>query len=178
MIADLYTDRLILRMFAESDLDAYAAMCADAEVMRYLGDGQPMSRADSWRSMALVIGHWQLRGYGLWAVEERQGGELIGRIGCWNPDGWPGFEVGWVLRRQSWGQGFAMEAAQASMRFAFEQLNQPHVISLIRPGNERSIRVAERLGEKLEGRTDVKGHEALIYGISRADWTRDRRTTT
>jgi RimJ/RimL family protein N-acetyltransferase len=174
---DLHTDRLILRMFEDSDLDAYAAMCADAEVMRYLGDGRPMSRSDAWRNMALIVGHWQLRGYGMWAVEERLSGELIGRIGCWNPEGWPGFEVGWVLRRQSWGQGFATEGARAALQFAFDELNQPHVISLIRPGNERSIRIAERLREKLQGRTAVQGQEALIYGISRADWIQDARTT-
>jgi RimJ/RimL family protein N-acetyltransferase len=165
-------------MFEESDLDAYAAMCADADVMRYLGDGQPMSRAEAWRNMALLLGHWQLRGYGLWAVQERRSGELIGRIGCWNPEGWPGFEVGWMLRRQSWGLGFATEGARAAMKFAFEQLDQSHVISIVRPGNDRSICVAERLGEKLQGRSELQGHEALIYGISRADWTRDRRTRT
>jgi RimJ/RimL family protein N-acetyltransferase len=67
----LESKRLLLRMFRESDLDAYAEMCGDPEVMRFLGDGQPMPRALAWRSMALVVGHWHLRGFGLWAVEER-----------------------------------------------------------------------------------------------------------
>jgi RimJ/RimL family protein N-acetyltransferase len=166
----LVTERLILRMFRESDFDVYAAMCADPEVMRYLGDGKPLSGSDAWRSMAFIIGHWQLRGYGLWAVEERTSGELIGRIGCYYPVGWPGFEVGWTLRPQWWGQGYATEGALAAMRFAFEELGQRHVISLIRPGNERSIHVAERLGETLEGRTEINGHEALVYGIGRERW--------
>jgi RimJ/RimL family protein N-acetyltransferase len=122
--------------------------------------------------MAFIIGHWQLRGYGLWAAEERNSGQLIGRIGCYYPDGWPGFEIGWALRRESWGYGFAAEGARAALRFAFEELGQQHVISLIRPANERSIRVAERLGESLKGCTEVNGFEALVYGISREEWKR------
>ena len=73
---------LSFRMFRESDLDAYAAMCGDPDVMRYLGGGYPLSRDESWRNMALVLGHWQLRGFGLWAVEERATGLLAGRVGC------------------------------------------------------------------------------------------------
>jgi RimJ/RimL family protein N-acetyltransferase len=164
------TDRLLLRMLRQSDHDAYAAMCADPEVTRYLGDGQPMSRSEAWRQMAVLLGHWQLRGYGLWAVEERQSGEFIGRVGIWHPDGWPGLEVGWTLRREFWGNGYATEGARAALRYAFDELDQPRVISLIRPSNEASVRVAERLGEQLEGRTEVMGHEALVYGISRDDW--------
>ena len=95
----LQTERLDLRMFREADFDAYADICTDAEVARYLGDGKPLSRIDAWRSLAAILGHWQLRGYGLWAVEERATGVLIGRIGCYFPSGWPGFEVGWALRR-------------------------------------------------------------------------------
>src|SRR5687767_1250386 len=88
----LETDRLILRMLRASDFDAYAEMHADPAVMRYIGDGQPLARPMAWRSLATMIGHWSLRGYGLWAVEERSSGKLVGRIGFWNPEGWPGFE--------------------------------------------------------------------------------------
>jgi RimJ/RimL family protein N-acetyltransferase len=162
-------------MFCEADFDAYAEMCADPEVMRYLGDGKPLSRIDAWRSLAAILGHWQLRGYGLWAAEERASGALVGRIGFYNPGGWPGFEVGWTLRRESWGKGYATEGAREALRYAFEVLGQPRVISLIQPDNERSIRVAERLGESLEGRTEVNGQEALVYGISRERWQQQRQ---
>ncbi len=145
-------------------------MCADPQVMRYLGDGQPLSRADAWRHLAMVLGHWRLRGYGFWAVEEHSSGEMVGRVGCWNPEGWPGFEVGWTLRRAYWGRGYATEAARASISHAFTELDQPHVISMIDPQNTASIRVAERLGERLEGRTELKGREVLVYGIGREDW--------
>ena len=165
----LQTERLTLRMFRESDLDAYAEMCGDPEVMRHLGDGQPMSREDAWRHMAMVLGHWQLRGYGLWAVEERASGEMIGRIGCYNPEGWPELEVGWALRRRYWGRGYAIEAARASLRFAFTDLNREHVVSVIHPQNAASIRVAEKLGERFERTAQVRGFEVSIYGIWRKE---------
>lgn len=162
----LETDRLRLRMFRDDDLDAYAPIVADPEVMRYLGDGKPLDRAGAWRQMAQVLGHWTLRGYGLWAVEERATGALVGRIGLYNPEGWPGFELGWVLARPYWGKGYATEGARRALAHAFGELGRDHVISLIYPANAASIRVAERLGETLEGRTELYGREVLIYGIS------------
>jgi RimJ/RimL family protein N-acetyltransferase len=163
----LGTSRLNLRMFRESDLDAYASMCADPDVMRYLGDGYPLSRADAWRNMAMVLGHWQLRGFGLWAVEERATGLLAGRVGCWQPEGWPGMEVGWALRREFWGRGYATEAAIAVIADAFARLSQSHLISLIDPQNGNSIAVAVRLGMNLQYRTEIMGRPALVYRIDR-----------
>lgn len=163
----LETPRLLLRQFEESDLDQYAEMCADEEVMRYIGEGRPLTRAEAWRNMAGILGHWQLRGYGLWAIEEKESGLLVGRAGFFNPEGWPGFEIGWLLGRPHWGKGFAIEAARAALDFSFSTLDKNRVISLIRPGNERSIRVAERLGEKYETTVDVFGLEALLYAINR-----------
>jgi RimJ/RimL family protein N-acetyltransferase len=169
-IPKIVTKRLILRGFEEDDLDAYAEMCGDSEVMCYIGTGQILSRSESWRNMAMMLGHWQLRGYGMWAVEERQSGEMIGRVGCWQPEGWIGLEVGWTIRRGFWGQGFATEAGKRTVAYAFEELQQTHVISLIRPENIASQRVAEKLGEKLQGTTELMGGEALIFGISREEW--------
>ena len=115
----------------------------------------------AWRNLATMVGHWTMRGYGLWAAEERASGTLAGRIGFWNPEGWPGFELGWTLRRAFWGKGYATEGARAALRFAFTQLKQPHVISLIHPENAASIRVAERLGERRVDSTEVLGKPAL-----------------
>jgi RimJ/RimL family protein N-acetyltransferase len=169
----LGTERLLLRAFRESDTDAYAEMLGDAEVMRFLG-GRPLPRAEAWRNMAMVIGHWELRGYGFWAVEERAGGEMVGRVGCWRPEGWPGLEVGWTLRRGFWGRGYATEAARVSLEYAFTKLNQTHVISLIAPDNAASIRVAERLGERPGGEWEVFGTKLIIYGIGREEWEKGR----
>lgn len=163
----LETERLLLRMWRESDFEAYARFCADPEVMRYLGEGRPLNRMEAWRHMASIVGHWHLRGYGIWAVEERETGNLVGRIGFFYPEGWPGFELGWVLGRDHWGKGYASEGARRALDYAFTQMNRDHVISLIHPDNVGSIRVAERLGEKVEGKTEVFGHEVLIYGIDR-----------
>jgi RimJ/RimL family protein N-acetyltransferase len=166
-IPTLTTDRLILRAFRDDDLEAYAEICADPEVMRYLGDGKPLSRAEAWRQMAFIVGHWQLKGFGLWALEEKESGALIGRAGLLHPEGWPGFELGWTLGRQWWGKGYATGAARAGLRYAFEELDRDHVISLIRPENHPSIRVAERLGERLEGEVELFGGRTLIYGMDR-----------
>lgn len=160
------TLRLRLRLFQESDLEAYADMCADAEVMRYIGDRKVMTRSEACRHMAMMLGHHQLRGYGLCAVAEKASNEMIGRVGIWQPEGWPGLEAAWTLRRQHRGKGYATEAARAAIDFAFRELGADHVISLIDPANSASIRVALRLGEQLEGTTTIYGKQTQVYGIS------------
>lgn len=159
----LDTPRLRLRPFAGSDWQAYAAMCADAEVMRHIGQGQVQTPDEAWRSMAFFIGHRSLHGYGMWALEHRDSGALIGRVGYLDPPGWPGFELGWLLARAHWGRGYAREAATVALRHAFEVLQRERVISLIRPANTRSIAVAEALGERLHSRVELLGAEALVY---------------
>ena len=169
-MVSLETDRLILRMFREDDAEAYARICADPEVMRYLGEGKTLSLPEAWRQMAFFVGHWHLLGYGQFALEEKSSGRLIGRVGFQNPKGRPAFELGWTLAREFWGKGYASEGARCALKYAFEELDRDHVISLINPDNKPSIKVAERLGEKIEGKTELFGHEVLIYGIDRADW--------
>ena len=162
----LETERLIMRMWRDADFEEYAELCADPEVMRFLG-GKVFDRTEAWRQMASMIGHWYLRGYGIWAVEEKESGRLAGRIGCINPEGWPGFEVGWTLKREFWGKGYATEAGRRALEYGFNELDKPHIISLIHPENRASIRVAERLGETLEGNARVFETDVLVYGIDR-----------
>ncbi|HET9251884.1 MAG TPA: GNAT family N-acetyltransferase [Candidatus Eisenbacteria bacterium] len=170
----LETKRLLLRSFTEGDLDAYAAMHADPEVMRYLNSGTPLSRGDAWRSMAVMVGHWTLRGFGMWAVEEKSTGAVVGRVGLYEPEGWPGQEVGWALARAHWGKGYAFEAAEASLDHAFHTLHWPRAISLIDPDNQRSIRLAERLGERFVREVELQGRATLLYGIERSAWRTPR----
>jgi RimJ/RimL family protein N-acetyltransferase len=167
----LETERLILRQWREDDFEDYAAICADPEVMRYLG-GKPFTRLEAWRHMAFLIGHWQLLGYGHWAVEEKATGRVIGRLGFLNPEGWPGFEIGWTLARDAWGKGYASEGARHALSHAFTEMGRRRVISLIHPENRASIKVAERMGEKPEGETEILGIPVLIYGISKETWER------
>jgi RimJ/RimL family protein N-acetyltransferase len=163
---ELETDRLKLRMWRESDLDDYAELSADPAVMQFLG-GKVFSRAETWRSMAFFIGHWEIRGYGHWAVEEKSTGRMIGRIGFLNPEGWPGFEIGWTLARHAWGKGYATEGGRRALAYAFNELDQRHVISLIHPQNTPSMKVAERLGETREGNARLNEIDVLVYGIDR-----------
>jgi RimJ/RimL family protein N-acetyltransferase len=162
----LQTERLILRGFERDDFEPFCNIVADPEVVRYLDSGAPISREDCWRGMALFIGHWHLRGYGWWAVEERETGDFLGRIGLYNPEGWPGIEVGWLLRRDMWGVGLATEGAGAAVDFAFDIVGATHVISLIDPRNARSIRVAEKVGEHYEEDLVFKDKALLAYGTS------------
>ena len=111
----------------------------------------------------------------MFAVVERGSGQLAGRIGPWQPEGWPDFEVGWSLRRNYWGRGYATEAVKACITYSFEKLGKPHLISVIHPDNHRSIRVAERVGERLEGTVTLPhapDKNFLQYGLRRGDWPR------
>lgn len=166
---ELRTRRLLLRPFRQDDLDAYAAMCADPEVMRHLSaTGEPLSREDAWRQMAMFSGHWQLRGYGMWAAAELGSSRFVGRIGLHYPEGFPDRELGWALARPFWGQGLATEAARAAAEHAFGVLGWDHLASFILPQNVRSIRVAERLGSRLTGSVAIRGLEHLVYRLERA----------
>ena len=157
------TQRLTLRPFAAADLDAYAAMCADAEVMRHIGRGGPVGRDAAWGQLALFLGHWPLCGHGMWAIERRADARLIGRAGYIAPEGWPGLELGWLLARDAWGQGYAAEACRAALDWGQEHAGIRRPISLIRPGNERSIALAMRLGACLEGEIDFMGQTAQLF---------------
>ena len=106
----------------------------------------------------------------MWAVEERGTGAFAGRVGLHYPEGWPDREVAWALARPFWGRGYALEAARATLEEAFGRLGLPRVISLIDPANTRSIRLAERLGERLDGETLVHGHRVAVYALPASVW--------
>ncbi|MGB0713327.1 MAG: GNAT family N-acetyltransferase, partial [Gammaproteobacteria bacterium] len=117
-IPTLESARLRLRPLVSEDLDAYATLCADEQVMRYVGECQPLDRAGAWRQLAMLMGHWSLRGFGMWAVERVHDGCFLGRAGLHYPEGWPGVEIGWVLGSEFWGQGYATEAGERVFEYA------------------------------------------------------------
>ena len=164
----LETPRLRLRPPESQDLDAFVEIHEDPEVLRYLTTiGQVSGRAAGWRVIATLLDHWQLRGYGQWTVVEKATNQIIGRVGPWYPEGWPGIELGWIIRRSHWNLGFATEAARAARDHAFSVIDTPNLISLIHPDNAASIRVAEKLGATL-GRRDASGGAAvLVYEFAR-----------
>lgn len=145
----LFTQRLILRLPEPQDFEAYAAFAADTETMTHLGGAT--QRAVAWRDFSLRAGAWMTRGFSMFSVIERDSGRWIGRIGPWQPDGWPGTEVGWAVAREAAGKGYAHEAAQAAIDYAVDVLGWTDVIHTIAPDNLRSIRLAERLGSTNRG---------------------------
>jgi RimJ/RimL family protein N-acetyltransferase len=162
------TERLILRQVdPDRDFEPWAKAMADENTVRYLGT-KPMNRAESWRSMAVVIGHWAIRGYGFFSLEHRETGEWVGRVGPWYPEGWPAPEVGWTISPDHLGRGYATEAALASLRYAFDTLGWKQVIHVIMEGNEASMAVARKIGSTLvreqQGVPGVTDQRVFIYG--------------
>lgn len=164
---ELETDRLRLRQFRAGDLDAYARITGDPQTMRYIARGEPLDRAQAWRSLGYVLAHWQIRGFGLWAAEEKASGALVGRIGLLRREGWRGVELAWLVARERWGEGLATEGARAALGHALTALGASRVISLIAPENAASIRVAEKLGLRCVETRQVEGRAASIYEIDR-----------
>jgi RimJ/RimL family protein N-acetyltransferase len=168
----LETERLVLRLPRLSDFDGFAAMMADEETARYIGGH--MERAAAWRKFLQMPGAWAVQGFGMFSLEEKASGEWIGQCGPWYPVGWPGTEVGWSLRREFTGKGYALEAATAAIDWAFGTLGWSEVIHSIQPPNAASIALAERLGSRYLGPgqlpppyTEV---EIGLWGQSREAW--------
>jgi RimJ/RimL family protein N-acetyltransferase len=142
------TERLTLRPFRDDDLDAYFAILDTPEVRASLHIPPDFDPTAAWFQMAWWQGMWTLRGWGQWAVELKSTGELIGRAGTnWpaRPD-WPGLEVGWTFDPAHWGQGYATEAGEASVRWAFATHDVDELVSCILSENTASQAVARRLG--------------------------------
>ncbi|MEL7474863.1 MAG: GNAT family N-acetyltransferase [Cyanobacteria bacterium J06555_12] len=169
-IPTIETERLRLRGWREEDLSAYAQLNSNQEFMKYIGAGIPLTREESWKSMACLTGHWHLKGYGLWVVELKDTSQFIGRVGLYNPEGWPTVEIGWGLSPEHWGQGFAIEAATAALHWAFSELEVSSLISIIHPENAASIKIARRLGESYDRNEVVGSIECSIYKISRQEY--------
>ncbi len=173
----LETPRLILRPTAREDLDGFAAMMADPEAARFIGGVSPRSQV--WRGVASMAGAWVLYGFAMFSVLEKATGQWVGRVGPWMPEGWPGPEVGWGLRREAWGKGYAVEAATASIDWAFDHLGWTEVIHSIAPENTASQKVAQRLGSRLIGPGKLpppyENVAMEIWGQSREEWRARRK---
>ena len=174
MALTLETERLILRPMTPEDVEPHIEMMLDPRVAEFLSpDGRPQSRELIWRAFATMLGHWRIRGFGMFSAFERDTGAWVGRVGPWMPDGWPGLECGWGLNPVHWGKGYAGEAAIATIKWIFEEKPElPRIISLIVPNNANSQKVAAKIGER---KTDEKFHhdivgEIEIWAANRDDW--------
>lgn len=173
MTIRIETNRLILRPLAPDDAESHMAMMADPEVAAFLTDeGKPQSRMDRWRQFASYLGHWQIRGFGFFAVEEKETGDWVGRVGPWMPEGWPGIECGWSISSDYWGRGYAPEAAVASIKWIFDQFpDLTRIISVIDPKNANSQAVAAKIGEENSGEAfEFWGHKLDIWAADRKAW--------
>ena len=174
----LETDRLLLRPVRGEDFEPWAAFCADPEAMVHLGGVQP--RAVAWRSLLAVVGAWHVQGFSFFSVFERASGQWVGRVGPWQPEGWPGTEVGYSLARAAWGKGYATEAAAACMDWAVDHLGWTDIIQTIAPDNTPSQAVARRLGATLRGPCRLpppyENQPAQLWGQTQEQWRRNRLT--
>lgn len=138
------TERLILRPPSAEDFDGFCELMADEASAKFIGGVQ--ARPAVWRTLCLMSGAWTIRGYSMFSVIEKATGKWIGRLGPWQPDGWPGTEVGWGLLTSAQGKGYATEGASAAMDYAVDILGFTEIIHCIDAKNAASIKVAERLG--------------------------------
>jgi RimJ/RimL family protein N-acetyltransferase len=158
----LESKRLRLRQFADSDWQDLHQYFSDPEATLFT-HGRALSAGETWRVMCSMIGHWQIRGYGPYAVEEKTSGSVLGTVGFWYPNDWPDPEIKWGLARRHWGQGFATEAARLVHAAGREHLPDIAFISLIHDDNKASIGVALAIGARRERAIDYEGEPHGVF---------------
>ncbi len=169
-IPTLRTDRLILRPQAPGDTEALIAAFADDEFSRFITrEGRGLTREEAWRPLTMVAGSWAVRGFGQWMVEEASSGLAVGRLGPWQPEGWPDFEIGWTIFPGHQGKGYAVEGAVAAMIWSRETLGRDHVIHLIDPANKGSERVASAIGAEPSGSWSIPAGGPVTIWTTRWD---------
>ena len=174
----LETERLILRPPVLEDFEGVAELLADEEAARHIGGHMP--REAAWRRFLQMPGAWAMQGFAMFSVVDKASGRWLGRAGPWQPEGWPGTEVGWSFLRSAWGKGYAREAAIAAIDWSFDHLGWTEVIHSIAPANTASQALAARLGSvnRGPGRLPPPNQDSPvdIWGQSREEW-RARRAS-
>jgi RimJ/RimL family protein N-acetyltransferase len=172
-INSVETARLLLRVPELADAEAFMGILWDPEVVeqKQVTLREPPGGLDlALKNTNAMRRQWELRGYGQWSVIEKVTGHVIGCVGFYHPQRpWPGVDLGWVVHRSRWGQGFATEAATAALGWVWDHTQIDRIVSLIAPDDRRSIRVATKIGERFE-RADVDpvhGEPVHVYAIAR-----------
>lgn len=171
------TPRLILRPAQAQDYAGFCELMTDATSARFIGGVQPP--AVVWRTLCVMSGAWTINGFSMFSVIEKNSGRWIGRLGPWQPEGWPGTEVGWGLLPSAQGRGYATEGAEAAMDYAVDSLGWSEIIHCIDVENAPSIKVAARLGSrflrKAEAPPPMQGMVWDVYGQSAEAWRARRK---
>jgi RimJ/RimL family protein N-acetyltransferase len=181
-VVSLETERLVLRAPVLDDAEALAPMYADPEVMRYVGDGRALTRAETEHSVRRMMQRWEADGFGLFTTVRKDDGAVIGRVGLlvWNTDTWEPttraegagatteVEVGYTLGRGFWGLGYATEAAAAVRDYALGELGAERLIALIIHGNTASENVARKLGLEYERDIRLGRRAAQLFALNTA----------
>ena len=170
------TQRLLLRMFRPEDLDELARLFSDPQVMKYVGDGQPVNREEADKALQSIIRHWQTHGFGRWCVVDKQTREFIGFGGLRSLFGTA--EVVYHLAPAHWGKGLATELGRASLRFGFEERQFDRIVAIAKPLNAASIHVMEKLGMHYEKHTNYYDIDVVQYAISREEFSGMVRCTS
>ena len=148
------TGRLLLRRWRDDDVEPFAAMCRDPEVMRHIGSGATRTRAQARASILAYEREWDAKGYGLFAVERLEDGRFLGYTGlaepAFLPEIMPAVEIGWRFARQTWGNGYASEAAQAALDFGFQKPGLSEIVSVYQAENHASGRIVQKLGMRFD----------------------------
>jgi RimJ/RimL family protein N-acetyltransferase len=172
----LDSERLVLRRWREDDLEPLAAIDGDPEVMRFIGDGSVRTREQTAAALAFMERGWDERGFGIFAVELRETGELAGWVGLtvpgFLPEVLPAVEIGWRLGRPFWGRGIATEAAREALRFGFTEAGLDRIISICHVDHHASARVMTKLGMRQERETVVPAHgqRVRVLAITRSEF--------
>jgi len=170
---EVETSRLRLRMFRPEDLDAMCEITSDPEVMRYIGHGHPLTCEETRQNLTRIVAAFRRRGFGRWALELKETGELAGYCGLSLGDEEVGVELAYMLARGVWGRGLALESGRACLRYGFERLNLSSIAGLTLHDNWRSRRVLERLGMSFVRDAHFYGFDCVHYAVAREDWRDD-----
>ncbi len=163
------TERLLLRKLRPDDLDDVAALFADRDVVRYVGNGQPAGRDEAERALHSILQRWQEQGYGRWAISDRTTAEFLGIGGFRSLLGTP--EIVYHLAKAHWGKGYATELGRAALRFGFEDCGFDRIVAIAKPQNIASIRVMEKLGMQFEKHARYYDIDVVQYQIRREEFS-------
>lgn len=162
------TARLHLRQFTPRDLGDLYPIFSDAEVVKYMKTGAPVSKVETQTALMSIIKHWKEHGFGRWAVVLKETGKLIGYGGLRNLYGTP--ELVYLLARPYWGIGLATELAKASLKWGFEERNFERIVAVTKHENAASRRVMEKIGMVYEREATYHDIDVVLYAISRSTY--------